>query len=288
MSERDVFPVHTWNFLQGDRDVEGILRDLPPHSTLVIRNQWRHVLATLAGIHDLPAVGWFEGGFRGTLKVPRNALVLPGLDLQPISRDTFWQQVLLPAYGIRVENFKASPEKDVLLVLHATAEWSSTLAFERLLTQLRQHRGLIVFVLQPGHILAPHIPLNQLPEWTALYYSGLNALLSSTLEEILFEYQPNAITVVGANDLHVSYSAIGATDYLISQETEALTPEACWQVGQRVTVLSSAVHWLKGEMMTRQEHIMQHIQVDLQAQNILSDQRFNATSENIAIDILQA
>lgn len=288
MSERDVFQVHTWNFLQGDRDVEGILRELPGHSTLVVRNQWRHVLATLAGIHDLGAVEWFARGFRGSLKVPANAIILPWLEPNAMSREHFWQQVVLPAYGIRVVPQSIFQPKEALIVLLSSFDWSEQPAFDMMLEHIHRHQGLVVFVMPLGASLPSHIQLSQLSHWTAIAYTGLNALLSATLEEILWEYQPHGISVVGAPDIRVIYTAIGAADHLIGQQEGNLSAETCWQMGQRVRVVSSAVYWNKGEMSTGQGHLLQHLQAELKVSDIATDYRFNATSEPIAIDILHS
>src|SRR5438105_4344138 len=53
MSETDIFNTQAWNFLQGDRAVEGALRELGADTTLVVRNQVGNTLATVAGIRDL-------------------------------------------------------------------------------------------------------------------------------------------------------------------------------------------------------------------------------------------
>jgi hypothetical protein len=92
-AEQEVFSVSGWNFIGGDRQIEAILRDLPPHAPLVIRNRLANVLATVAGLGDLAKLD-ARNPLTLSLRVPANALIEPGLVLSDVYMPELFYELL--------------------------------------------------------------------------------------------------------------------------------------------------------------------------------------------------
>ncbi|HEY9840960.1 MAG: hypothetical protein ACAI44_15920 [Candidatus Sericytochromatia bacterium] len=288
---KDIFNLRTWNFLQGDRAVEGILRDLPVHTTLVVRNQWLNVLATLAGIRDLAATGWREDGFCGRLKVPENAL-LHGLGPQPAEPVGFYR-ALLQGCGVAVGPQAPSREGEVLLLLNPTPAQVAAAApevLQQLIVALKQHQQVIV-ILPAGESLHPDLRPFARKSVTALHYSGLNALNHAPLEEVLSELAPAYLSIAGYPAASVVYTAIGAVDYFIVEDAlyrnpNDLSASDLQDLGQRVRVLEAATAWPQQPPRPPTELLRQHLESVLGVTDTGPDPRVAPSAECIAIDIL--
>lgn len=301
MSQRDIFNLKTWNFLQGDRQVENILRDLSAQSTLVVRNQLLNVLPTLAGIHDLSATGWHEDGFEGQICAPIQALLHNLGPLQTLEQPRDFYTRLLQAYGIQV---RAQPRRDqtqLLMLLNPCEREVSAgdPALFRALESLMREMPYFVVVLPPGERLHPDLQRWGQRSLSALHYTGLNVFNHSGLEELLSELpaeleqsfqQGGRLTLAGYPAETVFYSAIGAVDYFIASDANSRNPAELslsdlLAMGQRVTVLEGATAWPDKAVPN---YLATHLQKILGVSPLALPQRppIRASAESIAIDIL--
>lgn len=301
MSERDIFNTQTWNFLHGDRAVEGALRDLGTSTTLVVRNQVGNVLATIAGLRDLTHL--HDGqGFDGPIWVPENALrsVRPELPV-PVPANRFFLDMLSETYGIRVTPKFTEVEDQLILVMNMTEENFSGVyrshqgLLERVQDVLRQTRARLIFVAPRGMHLVQSLRPLAAAAWSTLHWDGRNAFVSSAVEEAVREATPGHITVMGVDLAHVFYTAIGGADYFIGQDARFRSPQSLqlWdllELGGHVCVPADCVAALRSEDNAARpfrDLIAEHLLGDLKVASVAASPRFQASGESIALDILQ-
>lgn len=277
MDDREIFSTPCWNFIGGDRQIERILRELPPGQGLVVRNRLANVLATVAGLADLRQ----EDGSRLPLRVnvPENAVYERALPMEtPVDG---LETLLTRLYGIRVEMPDAPEPESVLLAVGFTPGADAA----ALAAWLADHPALpVVFLNPPGAPLAPELCPFAVDAWSAQTGAGLNAFSYPTVEEAVAELAPQVVYVAAATPEVAAYTAIGAVDYFIREAAavEPLDGRRILQLGGRVRVLRPSVP--AGAPTPLRDWLRDHLQA-LGVASTGPDGRFSATAEAIAIDI---
>ncbi len=301
---REVFNTRTWNFLFGDRNVEGILRNLPSDSTLVIRNQITNVLPTISGILDLEHLT--NKGNLGKLPFsiisPQNALYVN----QPqaytmISESDFFTFMLKEGYGITTEETTYIPNKELIIILGITEKaFSKGGIYEKnkdiidnIINLLETHKEAeYIFIIPQGEKLLSNFRPYALKSYTNLYWDGYNAFSSEILEEAIWETEPKHITIVGVDYIRVFYTAIGAIDYFINNDAEYNNPGELnladlfsfgksVQVYPECTITNNSNGHKKNILQLSLEHLERDLKINIEA-----DFRFASDEQTIAIDIL--
>lgn len=279
MDEREVFNTPCWNFIGGDRQIERILRELPAGQRLVVRNRLANVLPTVAGLVDL------QLGL--AVAVPENAVVERALGLdQPLAPERCLETLLDRLYGVRIEDAAAEPGEDALLLAVGYQAGPEAAA---LAAWLDRHPALpVVFLSPPGAVLAPELRERAIAAWSAQHWTGLNAFSMPTVEEAVGERDPGVIYVAAADPGVAAYTAIGAVDYFIREESavRALEGREILQLGSRVRVLGFAGRRVPaGPPVAVRDWLRGHLTETLGVASTAPDPRFGATGEAIAIDI---
>ncbi|MDB5098020.1 MAG: hypothetical protein JWM80_2441, partial [Cyanobacteria bacterium RYN_339] len=198
-AEKEVFSTPGWNFVGGDRQIEAILRDLPPNAPLVVRNRLANVLATVAGLNDLGRLNpWEPLPLR--VHVPENALLEPALGLQDVYPPALFHEVL----ASRLYHLAAAPESEALpadaLVLAVGYTAAHEPAAARLAGWLaRQQDPALVLLAPRGAELAASLRPFAAGAWSSGHWGGLNAFSLATVEEAVVERDPARIYVAAAD-----------------------------------------------------------------------------------------
>jgi hypothetical protein len=280
-AEKEVFATPGWNFVGGDRQIEAILRDLPPNAPLVVRNRLANVLATVAGLNDLGRLDpWEPLPLR--VHVPENALAEPALGLADVYPPECFQALLaerLYHLGTAPETEVAGPEALVLAVGYTAAHEP---AAARLAGWLGRQGAVSTVLLAPrGQELATPLRPFAGEAWSAGHWGGLNAFSLAHVEEAVQERDPAVIYVAAADPTALLYSGVGAADYWL-RRLGGTAKEA----GARVRLLAFAAEAVAGTPAPLLELARRHLEVELGASSTQADPRFAATREAIAIDLL--
>lgn len=293
MREKDIFKTNTWNFLQGDRQIEGLICDLPFQTNLVVRNQIPNILATIVGIKDLATFGWVEDSFNGSILAPWNAIEFTAKLEHVSDKKQFLIDYLLGLYGVEtIKNKLRNRSKQLLIVMNPSQQFVEQGEQDVLihLKQLLKSKDMItVFVLKAGQRLHTDLIPFLKRTYSSLFYNGYNACLNAGMEEVLCEIQPEVINIAGYSDLHVIYSAIGAVDYYINSDAHFRNPNSLsisdlFLLAKQVKVLENCTDWSSTSTQSYRAHLKQHLSQDLKI-NIETNPLFQATRESIAIDI---
>lgn len=288
MSEKDIFATPCWNFVGGDRAIEGILRGLPPGARLVVRNRVANVLPTVAGLADLGRLG--RDAPRLAVRVPENALYEPALGLDDVyPAESFFEVLLTRLYGVRVEGPTLQAGADTVLLAAGYTE-AEEAAAGRLAAWLGHQPDLpVVFLCPAGAALAPSLRPFAVAAWSTQRWSGLNAFASATVEEAVAEREPAELLVAAPAMAVAAHTAIGATDWFVREEAalvgaRAVKPAA---LGRRVAVLGFAVEaGAPGAPASLRELVRRHLEADLGVVSTEPDPRVRPTGEAIAIDLV--
>jgi hypothetical protein len=283
MNEREIFNTPCWNFIGGDRQIERILRELPPGQPLVVRNRLANVLPTVAGLADLRQLDGEKLAVK--VNVPENAVVERAVSLdQPLAPEACLETLLSRLYGIQTVDETSVASDDALLVAIGFTDGT---AADALAAWLDRHPALpVVFLLPPGAALAPALRSHAVTAWSAQHWSGLNAFSMPTVEEAIAEHDPQAIVVAAAEPAVAAYTAIGAVDAFI-REVSALGapgPREILELGRRVRVLRLE-SGPSGAPVLLREWLRAHLEETLGVVSVAPDPRYAATGEAIAIDI---
>lgn len=275
-AEKDIFAVAGWNFVAGDRQIEGILRDLPPGSRLVVRNRLANVLATLAGIRDL--------GTRGLqVYAPENALVEPVLDLDGrYAPEDFHALALTRWFGVAIADARdAAPARSLVLATGYTVAHEAEA--ERLAAWLAGQPDLaVVLLVPPGEALAACLRPYAAAAWSTQHHRGLDAFARATVEEAVGEFEPERVYVASPDPDALLYTAVGAADYMLRSHG-GTTRDA----GRRVHALAFArAEVPAGPPVALRALVKAHMQAVLGVASTDADGRFAASGEAIAIDLV--
>lgn len=282
MDEREVFNTPCWNFIGGDRQIERILRELPPGQPIVVRNRLANVLPTVAGLADLR-----QDGVTVRVVVPENAVVERAVSLdQPLAPEACLETLLSRLYGVRLEDAGVTASDDGVLLAVGYEDGPEAAA---LAAWLDRHPALpVVFLNAPGSALAQALRAHGVKAWSAQHWMGLNAFSMPTVEEAVAERDPAVIYVAAAEAAIAAYTAVGAVDWFIREESahRALDGREILQLGSRVRVLRFASRAMPtGPVVPLKDWLRGHLEEALGVVSTAVDGRFGATGEAIAIDI---
>lgn len=288
-TERDVFAVPGWNFVGGDRQVEAILRDLPPRAPVVVRNRLANVLATVAGLGDLGRLDPREP-LPLNVHVPANALVEPALPLT----DVYPPEALVPLLLERLYHVgpalpaELAPAGSVVVATgYDEAHAGPAAALAAWLA--RQADVRLVLLVAPGSALAAPLRPHAQAAWSGQHWGGLNAFSLPTLEEAVAEAAPERLYAAAPRPESLLYTAVGATDFMLRQLAaeggiSAANPR---DAGARVKALGfAATPAVQGEPRSLLELARAHLEGVLGVASTAPDPRFRATGEAIAIDLV--
>jgi hypothetical protein len=288
-AEKEVFSVPGWNFIGGDRHIEAILRDLPAHAPLVVRNRLANVLATVAGLVDLAGCDPREP-LTLSVKVPENALIEPVLPLGDVYLpELFYELLLTRLYQVPLAlPHDAVPDGSLLLATGYTeAQAGPALA---LADWLKGHPDLPLILLAPlGVPLAACLRPYAQNAWSTQHWGGLDAFHLATVEEAVNEQNPQRIYVAGASPAAMMYTAVGAVDYMLrglaaEHGAKGARP---YDASQRVRALGFASQGVPaGPPATLLALVKQHLEETLGVASTAFDGQFRATGEAIAIDLV--
>ena len=284
MSQKDVFATPCWNFVGGDRAIEGILRGLPPGAPLVVRNRVANVLPTVAGLADLAGLG-----ARLAVRVPENALYEPALGLDDVyPAESFFEVLLTRLYGIRLEGPMAVAAPGAVLVAAGYGEADEEAA-ARLAAWLAPQPDLpVVFLCPRGEALAPSLRPHAVGAWSAQRWGGLNAFGHATVEEAVAERRPAQVLVAAPAMAVAAHTAIGAADWFVREDAGVVGARAVrlLAAGARVAVLGFAAAAGPAEAPgTLRALVRRHLERDLGVVSTEADPRVRPTGEAIAIDL---
>ena len=292
MSQADVFNTATWNFLMGDRAVEDILKD-KRLSKITVRGGIGTVLPTLAAIKDISRLGW-KDPVEASLYVPANSLSLhrPALEKE-IEEKYFYETLLRESFGVQIWNNYCKYDNQLIIVMDMTEENrpdGSTVS--KVLNVLKNGGNAKTIFTCPGkEKLLPHFRPYAQNAWSTIYWDGLNAFFSSKVEEAVKDANPNQILVMGAKEENIFYTAIGAADYFIIEDSQFRDPASLelWDIiemGKKVSVISNFSND-KNSSKTLNELVLKHLNTTLKIDSTMADYSYTTVNNHkIMIDII--
>jgi hypothetical protein len=276
MPVTDVFRTACWNFVGGDRAIEGILRDLPGGAALVVRNRLAHVLPTAAALADLAVLR--GRGYR--VRVPANAWYAPELNLvAPVEPAALPALLLERLWGIGMAQ---EPGGDTILLATGFLDdgGASAAAGRRLAVWLAGHPDLpTAFVAPPGRRLAAALWPHAGGAWSVQTALGRNAFARPGVEEAVFERRAARILVAAPDPVTAMYTAVGAADGLVAR---GVAPR---DAGARVAVLAGLWDEPAGLPQPLSTLLDAHLREALGVADTAADPRVRPTGEGIAIDL---
>lgn len=293
MSEREVFTTPCYNFVGGDRQIEGILRDLPPRAGLVVRNRASHVVATAGGLADI-ARG--RTGAPWLVQAPDNAMdgagladVYPGAMFYRVAAERLYGLRVMSPAGVGAPAAGGGIKNSLLIACGYTTAHEAAAA--RLAAWIANQDALpVVLLAPPGEPLARALrPLAARPIWSAQRWDGLNAFSRPTVEEAVGEWDPAHVIVAAASPATALHTAIGALDWGIRRAAARGEGADLRQAGARVTMWEdpdapgALAQVAPASLRVLLQH---HLTAELGVASVASDPRFRATSEGIAIDLV--
>jgi len=290
MKNPEIFNTATWNFLSGDRSVEDILKDRKLKK-ITIRGGIGMVLPTVAGIKDIEKLGW-KDSIEASIHVPSNGLsshsVFTG---EEIEEGNFYNCLLEKIYGIQLWNtYRYFPEQ-LIIVMNMTEENKQakhmSLRILNILDQCREEK--IIFTCPRHERLLPEFRKYVIKAYSTIYWDGLNAFFSGSVEEAVKEINPHRIVVTGAYEKNIFYTAIGAADYFIIQDSLFNNPanfhiRDIMDRGKKVSAVFPYYNKEK-EKVSLKNLLLKHVS-EIFNVNVLPDMRYSAVAgHNIMIDI---
>jgi len=288
MNNPEIFNIATWNFLSGDRSVEDILKDRKL-KRITVRGGIGTVLATVAGIRDTEKLGWKEP-VEGKIYVPSNGLSShSGFIGEEIEEDNFYNYLLEKTYGVQLWNYQYFPEQ-LIIVMNMTEENKKSkdisLQVLNLLEKCKDEK--IIFTCPRHERLLPEFRKYAIKAYSTIYWDGLNAFFSNSVEEAVKEVNPRRIVVTGADDKNVFYTAIGAVDYFIIEDSRFNCPANfhLWNImdkGKKVSVMAP-LNEKKGRS-SLENLLLKHL-TEIFNVNVTPDYRYSTVpGHKIMIDI---
>lgn len=287
----EIFNTATWNFLTGDRSVEDILKD-KSISKITVRGGAGTVLPTVAGIKDLEILDW-KDPVTASIHVPSNALSLhrPSPD-KAIREDKFYETLLNQSFGVNIWNsYQYYPEQLLIIMNMTEGNETAGKVVPVVLNILRQIKDeKVIFTCPRKQKLLPEFRPFAMKAWSAIYWDGLNGFFSSTLEEAVREAHPQKILVTGAAEEHLFYTAIGAIDYFIIEDSLFRDPSSLklWDImetGKKVSLLSCSENG-KGELKSIENLITAHLEEILKVDSTMTDYEYSKVADHkIMIDV---
>ena len=289
MNNPEIFNTATWNFLAGDRSVEDILKDRRLKK-ITVRGGIGTVLPTVAGIKDMEKLGW-KDPIAADVCVPSNGLsshcCFTG---EEIEENNFYNYLLEKIYGVQLCNYQYFPDQ-LIIIMNMTEENKEaqhiSLPVLNLLEQCKEEK--IIFTCPRHERLLPEFRKHVIKAYSTIYWDGLNAFFSGSVEEAVKEINPRRIVVTGACEKHIFYTAIGAVDYFIIQDSLFKSPASLhlWDImdrGKKVSVMSPLYNEKKGKS-SLENILLKHLTESFNV-NVLPDCRYSAVAgHKIMIDI---
>jgi hypothetical protein len=270
--------------------VESIIRDNPTGS-LVVRGGIASVLPTINSLRDLRNMGW-RNFPKVSIMSPSNTLTsfLPSLsECEPPGG--FYETLLEKSYGIQVYHRPTS-------VSNASAFLVNTPGTSGVIKEAVEQ-----ILKGQGNKLSTVLPREEDNSWEVSryvnlsvftsIYEGNNIFFSSHIEELLWDYCPEQIVIIGSDPVRTFYSAIGAVDWFILYRSRYQNPEKMqiWdlvEIGKHVVVITPETDCSNnGNSNTIKDSVLEHMRNDLQVNSTDDDFRFTPVAgHKIAIDII--
>ena len=292
MSNAEIFNTATWNFLSGDRAVEDILKD-KRLSRITVRGGIGSVLPTLAAIKDISKLGW-KDPVEGALHVPSNSLSLHSPSLQKkTQKNMFYETLLKESFGVEIlKEYRPFPEQLIIIMNMTEENKRAKNILPEVLGILKKVKDNRVIFTCPRNkkILSPLRPYAQ-KAWSNIYWDGLNAFFSSQVEEAVLEGNPKKILIAGAGKEHVFYTAIGAIDYFIIEDSQFREPSSLelWdiiEIGKKVSIISNPGGDEKKGTDYLENMVLSHMENILKIDSVIPDYAYSTVADHkIMIDI---
>ncbi|MEQ8221226.1 MAG: hypothetical protein ABRQ37_02915 [Candidatus Eremiobacterota bacterium] len=289
MNNPEIFNTATWNFLAGDRAVEDILKDRRLKK-ITVRGGIGTVLPTVAAIKDMEKLGW-KDSIAADICVPSNGLSShSGFTGEKIEENNFYNYLLEKIYGVQLCNYQYFPDQ-LIIIMNMTEENKEArhirLLILNLLEQCKEEK--IIFTCPRHERLLPEFRKYVIKSYSTIYWDGLNAFFSNSVEEAVKEINPQRIVVTGASEKHLFYTAIGAVDYFIIQDSLFNSPASLhlWDImdrGKKVSIISPIYNEKKGKT-SLEKLLLKHLTETFNV-NVLPDCRYSTVAgHKIMIDI---
>lgn len=287
----EIFNTASWNFLAGNRDVESIIRENPGGS-LVVRGGLASILPTVNCLRDLTALGWRDFP-RVPVSVPGNAVTsfLPA-GTGPVTNGDLFPVLLEKAYGVRVFQRPVSLRKSLIFLVNDPGD--NPVMRETLEEITGDGNGnRLMMVLPPASNMGNGLKALAEKAVFATVFDGNNVFFPSRVEEVLWDYEPENIVVMGTDPLRVFYSALGAVDWLIVADSRFRNPQdlKLWDLadlGNGVTAILPPKNGNSaGNPQSIKEAAFHHLKTDLEVISTDDDYRFTPVPDHkIAIDMM--
>lgn len=294
----EIFNTATWNFLSGNRDVERIIM-AHPGSTLVVRGGIASVLPTVNCLRDMRYSGWRDFPLV-PVQTPKNTLTAFSTDLNAsITNGNMFSSLLKEAYGVKILNRPVSFNESTIVVVD---DISCNKAVYNSITDMMNNGGKneLILIMPDDSPLSPGMRRLAESAGFSTCYEGNNVFFPGNVEEALMQREPEHIILAGISPLRLFYSAIGAVDYLIVEDSRYRNPGDLQQwdlleIGKKVAVMGlSCPYGANGNgndngsgRMSLKEAILKHLRSDLKVLSTDEDFRFTPVpGHKIAIDMM--
>ena len=281
----DLFKSAAMNFLWSSRDVERIISQ-NPHQTYVVRGGLETVLPTINCLRDLCYGGWRDFP-RVSVSVPENCVTsaLCNIDAQV---NGGLLSLLEPVYNILDVDVKKPQDNGLVILLNEPDVIDDKPALDYFNQSLKNGcRGAVVL---PTGASVPAGVTSRVPFVTG--YDGSNVFFPARVEEILWDYDPAQLVLIGRDPLRLFYSAVGALDWFILRESihenpENITPARIREMAGCVRVMTLTGGCDNNPGGTILKTALEHLRVDLGVESTGVDYRFTPVpGHRVAIDIL--